>query len=108
MEIKKRSVGKVTVLDLSGEIQGGNDISYFASALEEAENPVVLNMGGVRSIDPDGIGMIISGCRAFIQNTEWRIALTELSSESDPMGLFDRMLLTFETEDSAVESLQPV
>jgi anti-anti-sigma factor len=110
MEITRHSVGKITVLRLSGDIKARNDEVHFGPALMNATSPVVLNLAGVSSIDSDGIGMIIAGCNAFIRQRDGWIVLAELSKTmgDTARNLFGRMLKTFDTEQEAAQFLRKI
>jgi anti-anti-sigma regulatory factor len=108
MEISRRSVGGVTILNLSGPIKGGRDGNHLVSALTMATSPVVLNLSGVQSIDREGLGLILAGYRSFVYERDGHIVLAELSSTIDDLSrdLLMRMLIVHETEAAAVAALQ--
>lgn len=62
MEIKSRTVGRATVLDVQGQIRGAEVAefkSHVRALLKEDFRDFVLNLGGVQFIDSSGVGMLI-------------------------------------------------
>lgn len=62
MEIKPRTVGRATVLDVRGQIRG-NEVAefktYVRSCLRDGHRDLVLNLAEVQFIDSSGVGMLI-------------------------------------------------
>jgi len=109
MEITERSVGKVTVLELSGQINGTTDKEYFYSAVVNASSPIVLNLAGASSIDQEGVGMLIAACNHVVREKKGWIAIVELNPSVNQLALvLARMFKYFDTERAAVEELQRV
>jgi hypothetical protein len=108
LTITPRHNGKVKILDLSGDFEGDRDGSYFFAALKAATSPVVLNLAGIRSIDNEGIGAVLSGCRSFITDTGGWVVLAEMGSGMGDLGrdVLGRTLKAYPSEGEAVAFLQ--
>lgn len=83
MEIKVRTSGKWTVLDISGHIKG-SEVSHFRAAIQKAiaENRLYLvaNMADVGFIDSSGVGMLIT-CHQDLKAAGGRLVLMRLSDD---------------------------
>ena len=64
MDVNKRQVGDVTILDLKGKITIGAGDVQLRNAVQEVMNggatKVLINMAGVSTIDSSGIGELVS------------------------------------------------
>jgi anti-sigma B factor antagonist len=62
MDIKPRSVGRATVLDIHGQIRG-SEVTEFKgfvrTCVKDGQRDLVLNLGEVQFIDSSGVGMLI-------------------------------------------------
>jgi len=65
MKIKRRSVGDVEVLEISGKVMGGSDLDTFRKTIkeiiDEGRLKLIIDMGGVNFINSSGLGILISG-----------------------------------------------
>lgn len=62
MEIKPRTVGRATVLDVRGQIRGsevGDFKNFVRTCLRDGQRDLVLNLAEVQFIDSSGVGMLI-------------------------------------------------
>ena len=64
MDVSKRQVGDVTILDLKGKITIGTGDVQLRNAVQDVmnsgANKVLINMGSVSTIDSSGIGELVS------------------------------------------------
>lgn len=69
MRIRERVVGNVTILEIKGNLMGGDETETFHQKLESLRqdkiNQVVLDLGGVALISSAGVGMLISGAKSI-------------------------------------------
>ena len=69
MRIKERVEGNVTVLEIKGNLMGGDETDVFHQKLESLRQDgitcVVIDMGGVSLISSAGVGMLIGGAKAM-------------------------------------------
>jgi anti-anti-sigma factor len=83
MEIKMRTSGKWTVLDISGHIKG-SEVSHFRAAIQRAISEkklyLVANMADVGFIDSSGVGMLIT-CHQDLKAAGGRLVLMRLSDD---------------------------
>jgi anti-sigma B factor antagonist len=65
MEIKARTEGTVRVLELVGDLMGGNELDQFRKSIDETIEEqlvnVVVDLAKVNWMNSSGLGMLISG-----------------------------------------------
>ena len=63
MKASTRQVDGVTILDLSGRIKEGGDISVLRDTIEDllgkGQKKILLNLGDVNHIDSSGVGVLL-------------------------------------------------
>ncbi len=110
MEIIKRTVGDVTILDLDGKLTIGKGDVVLRDALLEAINDggknVVINLDKVTTIDSSGLGELIR-CRVTATSSDAAIKLLHVNIKARKLltmaqlvGVFDM----FDDEALVVES----
>lgn len=104
MEIKLRTSGKWTVLDISGHIKG-SEVSHFRSSIQSAITQkklfLVANMQDVGFIDSSGVGMLIT-CHQDLKASGGRLILMRLSDDIYDlfeMTSIDRLFEIIENEE---------
>lgn len=102
MKIKKRQVGEVMVLDLSGKIMGGDDFDLFNNAIKdllgEGHVDIVLNLKGVKWINSTGLGLMVSAYTSLVKQGG-RMKVCEVSDRIDNILHVTQLELIFETFD---------
>ncbi len=110
MEVTKRSVGDVTILDLDGKLTiGKGDVvlrDALVGELEKGEKKILLNLGAITTIDSSGLGELIrskvtaSSHQAEIKLVNVNIKARKLLTMAQLVGVFE----LFDNESLAVES----
>lgn len=110
MEITKRTVGDVTVLDLDGKLTiGKGDVILRDALLEEMNNDVknvVINLDKVTTIDSSGLGELIR-CRVTATSSDAAIKLLHVNIKARKLLTMAQLVGVFEMFDDealAVES----
>ena len=111
MEFHERSVGPVTIVDVSGRFESadanGRLKDKVSSLLLEARSPIVLNLAGVTYIASTGLGEL-AATHAMVTRQGGRIVLLNLTKRVEDLLALCRLLTvfdTFETEAEAVADL---
>jgi anti-sigma B factor antagonist len=110
MEITKREVSGVTILDLSGKLTiGRGDVKLRESlvgALEGGARKLLINIDGVKTIDSSGLGELIR-CKVTAASEEAEVKLLHVNLKARKLltmaslvGVFEM----FDDEEMAVES----
>jgi anti-sigma B factor antagonist len=110
MEISERTVGDVTVVDLSGKIVMGEGDGILKdkvrSLAQQGQKKVLVNLGGVSYVDSAGLGALVQGY-ATIKNQGGKLKLVNVTKRLQDLLAITKLLTVFETfdsEDDAVKS----
>jgi anti-sigma B factor antagonist len=113
MEISRREVGNVTILDLSGRLTStdgaGRLKEKVTSLIFEGQKNIILNLANLTYMDSAGLGEMVachstatkSGGAVKLANTTGR--LKDLLSITKLVTVFD----SYDTEAQALSSFQP-
>jgi anti-sigma B factor antagonist len=111
MEFQERSVGPVTIVDVSGRFESadanGRLKDKVSSLLLQARGLIVLNLAGVTYIASTGLGEL-AATHAMVTRQGGRIVLLNLTKRVEDLLALCRLLTvfdTFETEAEAVADL---
>jgi anti-sigma B factor antagonist len=112
LEIRERTTGDVTLLDLIGKITIGEGSVQLRDAvsrlLDAGRNRIILNLGGVTYVDSSGIGELVSRFTTT-KNTGGKLKLLNLPKKIKDLLMITKLLTVFEIyedEQSALESFQ--
>jgi anti-sigma B factor antagonist len=107
MEIKTRRIGTSLLLDVAGQVKGG-DASDLRAAIkriqDEGDLDIVLNLQDVGFIDSSGVGMLIH-CLQEVRTRGGDLRLLKLSEDIHDlfeMVAIDRLFTIYQSEDEIV------
>jgi anti-sigma B factor antagonist len=110
MDISERTVGDVTVVDVSGKIVMGEGDTILKdkvrSLAQQGRKKVVMNLGGVSYVDSAGLGALVQGY-ATIKNQGGTMKLVNVAKRLKDLLTITKLSTVFETfdsEDAAVKS----
>jgi anti-sigma B factor antagonist len=108
MEITKRHVNDVTILDLKGKltVDGGAELlrDNVTSIVFQGDRKVVLNLAGVPYMDSGGLGELVR-CSLIVQREKGAIKLVNLTSRITDLLTITKLLTIFDTFDSEQAAL---
>ena len=108
MEINKRRVGSVTILDLKGKLTIGDGAELLrdtvASTAFQGERRILLNLAGVPYVDSGGLGQLVR-CSMAAQKAEGAVKLVNLTSKITDLLTITKLLNVFDTYDSEVAAI---
>ena len=108
MEISKRRIGDITILDLQGKLMlgGGAELlrDTVASIVFQGDRKVVLNLAGVPYIDSTGLGELVR-CSLIVQREKGAVRLVNLTSKITNLLTITKLLTVFDTFDSEQAAL---
>ena len=108
MEITKRHVNDVTILDLNGRLTIGGSAERLrdtiTSIVFQGERKVILNLGGVPYMDSGGLGELVR-CSLIVQREKGAIKLVNLTSKITDLLTITKLLTVFDTFDSEQAAL---
>lgn len=109
MNIIKRTLNDVTVLDLDGNLTLGGNKEFsqqVTGSINAGARKLIVNLAGVHYMDSCGLGELISGYTAM-QQVSGHLKLLNLSHRLQHLLVITKLITVFETFDSesaAVES----
>ncbi|HEV8397439.1 MAG TPA: STAS domain-containing protein [Vicinamibacterales bacterium] len=110
LEIAERHVGKVTVLDLTGNLTIDQDAQRLKdkinSLIQQERVAVVLNLGEVAYIDSGGLGQLVASYGS-LSKTTGGLKLLHVNKKNHDLLAITRLVTifdTFDSEDEAVKS----
>lgn len=109
MEIDKRHVNDITILDLKGRltVDDGAELlrDTVASIIFQGDRKVVLNLAGVPYMDSGGLGELVR-CSLIAKRDNGAVRLVNLTSRITDLLTITRLLVIFETYDSEAAALE--
>ncbi len=110
MELKKRTIGDVTIFDLDGKLTiGKGDVVLRDALVEEMANgskKVIINLDSVSTIDSSGLGELIR-CKVTSKSNDAEIKLLHVNIKARKLLTMAQLVGVFEMfddENLAVES----
>jgi anti-sigma B factor antagonist len=110
--INDRQVGKVTILDLEGNLRIGEGSVVLHSAIrrmiDEGQTQVLLNLASVANIDSSGLGELIAS-HVALRKSDGQIKLLHLTKRVRELMTITKLLTVFETyeeESAALDSFE--
>ncbi len=112
LEIRERTIGDVTILDLIGRVTIGEGSVQLRDAvsnlLSAGRHRIILNLEGVSYVDSSGIGELISR-HTTTKNQGGQLKLLKLTKKIKDLLMITKLLTVFEIyedEESAVTSFK--
>lgn len=110
MTISERSVGTVTVLDLSGQLKQGDASAQrlsdkVRSLLQEGRKRIVVNLGGVSYMDSGGLGELVQS-HATTSRQGGRLKLTNTTARLKDLLTITKLATVFELHESETEAVK--
>jgi anti-sigma B factor antagonist len=110
MEIKKREVGDIRILDCSGKITLGEGTMTVRNTVRDILNAggkkIILNLGDVNYVDSSGIGELVS-TYTTVTNGGGQLKLLHLTKKIQELLAITKLLTVFqvfEDEQAAIAS----
>lgn len=110
MEISERTIGALTILDLSGRLTIGDGAQLLKDKCEslvfQNRNQIIVNLAAVPYIDSGGLGQLVA-CYTTISRAGGRLTLLNVNTRNHDLLSITKLVAvfdTFDTERSAIES----
>ncbi|HEX4915344.1 MAG TPA: STAS domain-containing protein [Vicinamibacterales bacterium] len=108
MDITKRRVGDVTILDLKGKLTIGDGAEVLrdtvASVVFQGERKILLNLAGVSYMDSGGLGQLVR-CSVVTGRASGAVKLVNLTSKITDLLAITKLSNVFDSFDSEPEAL---
>lgn len=112
MDITKRRVGDVTILDFTGKLTIGDGADLLrdtvASVVFQGERKIILNLAGVPYMDSGGLGELVR-CSVITGKASGAVKLINLTSKiTDLLAItkLSNVFDSFDSESAAIASFQ--
>lgn len=108
MQINKRRIGNITILDLEGKLTIGDGAELLrdtvASIIFQGEKQIVLNLAGVPYMDSGGLGELVR-CSVITGKAQGAVKLMNLTSKITDLLTITKLLNVFDTHDTEAAAL---
>lgn len=109
MDIDKRRIGDVTILDLKGKltIGGGAELlrDTVTSVVFQGDKKILLNLAGVPYMDSGGLGELVR-CSWVVTKASGGVKLVNLTSKITDLLAITKLTNVFDTFDSETEAVR--
>lgn len=109
MKINVRDNAKVTVLEIKGNIMGGEDETVFYDKLRELigqdRKKVVLDLSKVEWINSRGLGILISGL-STMRKSGGDLKLAGVADKVKSLLTMTRLITAFETHETVDDAVR--
>lgn len=108
LDIRKRKINGVTILDLDGKIRSGLTSAFFGETLERLskseQNKILLNFSNVIEIDGSGLGEIIKSFNS-VSKRGGKIKIVNLTKKVLQLMTISKILLIFEVFENELAAI---
>jgi anti-sigma B factor antagonist len=109
LRIAERSVGDITILDLSGKLVLDQGDALFRDRvmdlLERQRKQIIINLQEVTYIDSAGVGMMVAKMLS-VRRASGDMKLLHLTARSNRVMTITRLLTVFEAYDDEEEAIR--
>lgn len=109
MKIKTIEKYEAVVLELKGNVMGGDDTKEFNGVLhkliDDGKTRVVLDLGGVKFMNSSGLGMLIGGLTTM-KKVEGHLKLANVTEKIESLLIITKLIKIFESYDSVDEAVK--
>jgi len=109
MTTSVRTVGDVTIVDISGRIALGDESAALRDLITEllgkGDRKIILDLADVGYIDSSGLGALVSSF-ATVKRQGGELKLVKLSDKVDDLMEVTRLYTVFDIADNEEEALQ--
>jgi anti-sigma B factor antagonist len=109
MKIKTTEKYEAVVLELKGNVMGGDDTKEFNEVLHKlidgGKTRVVLDLGGVKFMNSSGLGMLIGGLTTM-KKAEGHLKLANVTEKIESLLIITKLIKIFESFDSVDEAVK--
>lgn len=109
MEIIERTVGAITVLDLTGRLTIGEGAALLKDKTEslvfQGRHQVIVNLAAVPYIDSGGLGQLVA-CYTTIAKAGGRLKLLNVGTRNNDLLSITKLVSVFDTFDTEREAIE--
>ena len=109
MEINERTIGALTVLDLSGKLTISDGAQLLKDKSEslafQGRKQIIVNLAAVPYIDSGGLGQLVA-CYTTLTKAGGRLTLLNLNAKNHDLLSITKLVSVFETFDTEREAIE--
>ena len=109
MKIKTIEKYEAVVLELKGNVMGGDDTKEFNEVLHKLIDTgkirVVIDLGGVKFMNSSGLGMLIGGLTTM-KKAEGHLKLANVTEKIESLLIITKLIKIFESFDSVDDAVK--
>jgi anti-sigma B factor antagonist len=109
MDISRRDVGKVVVLDVSGRLtlnDGSGQLKEQVSSLvSQGHKNIVLNLGRLAYVDSAGLGEMVA-CHSTATKNGSQVKLANTTSKLNDLLTITKLVTVFDTHDTEEQAIR--
>ena len=109
MEISERTIGALTVLDLSGKLTISDGAQLLKDKSEslvfQGRKQIIVNLAAVPYIDSGGLGQLVA-CYTTLSKAGGRLTLLNVNTKNHDLLSITKLVSVFETFDTEREAIE--
>ena len=109
MKIKTSEKYEAVIIELKGNVMGGEDTKDFNDLLhkqiDEGKKKIVLDLSDVKFMNSSGLGMLISGLTTMKKNDGF-LKLAGATEKIESLLIITKLITIFESFDSVDEAVK--
>jgi anti-sigma B factor antagonist len=109
MDISERTVGGLTILDLSGKLTIGDGAQLLKDKTEslvfQHRNQIIVNLAAVPYIDSGGLGQLVA-CYTTLVRAGGRLTLLSINKKNHDLLSITKLVSVFQTYDTERDAIE--
>lgn len=107
MKIKVKEKYEAVILELKGNVMGGEDTKDFNELLhkliDDGKKNIIIDLSSVKFMNSSGLGMLIGGLTT-VKKAEGRLILANVTDKIESLLIITKLITIFETADNVDEA----
>lgn len=108
MKTKVHEKYGAVVIELKGDVMGGDDTKHFNELLhkliDEGKKNVVVDLGSVKFMNSSGLGMLIGGLTTM-KKSDGQLKLANVTEKIESLLIITKLITIFESHESVDEAV---
>ena len=109
MKIKTTEKYEAVIIELKGNVMGGDDTKEFNELLhkllDQGKTRIVVDVGGVKFMNSSGLGMLIGGLTT-VKKANGNFKLANVTDKIESLLIITKLITIFETYDSVDKAVE--
>jgi len=109
MKIKTSEKYEAVIIELKGNVMGGDDTKNFNELLhkliEEDKKQIVVDLSGVKFMNSSGLGMLIGGLTT-IKKSDGQLKLACVTDKIESLLIITKLITIFESFDTVDDAVK--